>query len=347
MQSLERLSPRAAGAARMLRGAPTARQVTLSREQFERQLRPGRLGVEAATVTEVLYGRLSEQEVAAAEQRIREEPGAWEHYFGEAARVESHDVLLALAVSFGCEAVIERTGLPQGQPPDDVHAMARGALNGAGGLYEANMVVDALLSAGGALSDVRAALDFGCSSGRVLRPLAAAFPDVAWHGCDPNLPAIEWAAANLPTIDFFGSGAVPPLPLEDGSMDLVYAVSIWSHFSPRRGLAWFEEMRRLLRPGGHLVMTTHGPTAIAYYASHGLRPLEQSGEIDRALYRRGWWYAAEFGAEGDWGVLDPDWGTAFLSPEWLLTQLCPSWRVLEYAPGRNQENQDLYVLQRV
>jgi hypothetical protein len=26
--------------------------------------------------------------------------------------------------------------------------------------------------------------------------------------------------------------------------------------------------------------------------------------------------------------------------------LCPRWRVLEYAAGRNQNNQDVYVLER-
>ena len=65
------------------------------------------------------------------------------------------------------------------------------------------------------------------------------------------------------------------------------------------------------------------------------------------LYRQNSRYAPEFGEEGDWGVVNPDWGTAFLSPEWMLTHLCPRWRVLEFAPGRNQENQDVYVLQRV
>jgi SAM-dependent methyltransferase len=347
MQSLRGLSPRAAAAARALRGEPGDEPAGLSRERFERELRPGRLAVEADTVTAILYGRLGAEDVAAAERRIREEPGAWEHYFGEDPTVVNHELLLALGVWFGCEGVIERTGLVPGQPPEDVHAMARGPVNGAGALYEANMVIDALLSAGGDPAALRDCLDFGCSSGRVLRPLAAAFPDVAWHGCDPNLPAIEWASSHLPGIDFFGSPGAPPLPLGEGSMDLVYAISIWSHFSPRRALEWFEEMRRVLRPGGHLVMTTHGATAIAYYATHGLRSLEQSADIDAALYKRGWWYAAEFGAEGDWGVVDPDWGTAFLSPEWVLTQLSPRWRVLEYAPGRNQENQDLYVLQRV
>ncbi|MCW3027329.1 MAG: class SAM-dependent methyltransferase, partial [Solirubrobacterales bacterium] len=81
--------------------------------------------------------------------------------------------------------------------------------------------------------------------------------------------------------------------------------------------------------------------------TNGLRTPQQSREIANALYSKGWWYAPEFGEEGDWGVVNPEWGTSFLSPEWLLAQLCPPWRVLEFAPGRNQDNQDVYVLQRV
>jgi SAM-dependent methyltransferase len=225
--------------------------------------------------------------------------------------------------------------------------MSRGVLTAAGGLYEADMVIDALASAGGDIGQVRAALDFGCSSGRVLRSLTAAYPGVDWHGCDPNGPAIEWAGANLPGASFFVSGDVPPLPLANGSLDLAYAISIWSHFEPSRGLQWFEEMRRLIRPGGHLVMTTHGLTSVDHYLKGGQRSAEQSAEIETSLYRRGVWYRDEFGRQGDWGVVDPAWGTAFLSPEWVLAQLCPRWRVLEFAPGRNQENQDVYVLQRV
>jgi SAM-dependent methyltransferase len=209
------------------------------------------------------------------------------------------------------------------------------------------MVIDALRSAGGEIGDVGAALDFGCSSGRVLRPLAAAYPRVAWHGCDPNEVAVGWAAEQLDAVSFFTSGNRPPLALGDGSLDLAYAISIWSHFEPAMGMEWFEEMRRLLRPGGHLIITTHGPTSVAHYRAAALRAPEQTLEIATDLYGRGWWYAAEFGDAGDWGVVDPLWGTAFLSPEWLLTQLCPAWRVLEYAPGRSHGNQDLYVLQRV
>jgi SAM-dependent methyltransferase len=224
--------------------------------------------------------------------------------------------------------------------------MARGPLAAAGGLYEADMIVDALAAAGISIDGVRGALDFGCSSGRVVRVLAAAYPGVHWRGCDPNEPAIAWAQQHLPPVEFFASPQEPPLPVDAGSLDLVYAISIWSHFAPDLGLRWFDEMHRVIRQGGHLVLTTHGLQSVAYYASQGLRGADQSAEILHKLYADGAWYAAEFGKQGDWGVINREWGTAFLSPEWLLARLCPRWSVLEFAPGRNQANQDIYVLQR-
>jgi SAM-dependent methyltransferase len=317
-----------------------------ARLALARQLLPAALAVERQTVTNRLYDRLDESDLLAVEALIRDTPGAWEHYFGSAERATSRGLLLTLGMWLGPELLSERTGLIAGEPPEHVHAMSRGALTAAGGLYEADMVVDAVASAGTEMADIHSALDFGCSSGRVLRSLSAAYPEIAWHGCDPNAAAIEWAQGNLTAVRFFANGSVPPLPLEDASLDLAYAISIWSHFEPQRGLQWLSEMHRLLRPGAHLVITTHGLTSVDYYLKSGQRSIAQSQEIEHDLYKRGWWYSAEFGAQGDWGVVDPHWGTAFVSPEWLLSQLSPAWRVLEFAPGRNQDNQDVYVLQR-
>jgi SAM-dependent methyltransferase len=246
----------------------------------------------------------------------------------------------------GVPGVIERTGLKPDQPPPGVHAMARGPLAAAGGLGEADMVLDALRSVGTDLMYVGEALDFGCSSGRVVRVLQAAFPQVRWHGCDPNSSAIGWASQHIPEANVFVSPQEPPLPLQTATLGLVYAISIWSHFAPELGLRWFEEMHRLIRPGGHLVFTTHGHQSVAFYVEKGDRSAAQGQEIVASLYRHGYWYAAEFGQAGDAGVVNPHWGTAFLAAEWVLSRLCPRWRVLEYAPGRNQNNQDVYVLQR-
>ena len=105
-------------------------------------------------------------------------------------------------------------------------------------------------------------------------------------------------------------------------------------------------MRRLLRPGGHLVFTAHGPTALAFDARSRLRPAAECHEIRRALYRDGRWFIDCFGEQGDWGVVNPQWGNSFVTPEFVLEQLCPRWRVVEFVAGRNQERQDVYVLAR-
>jgi SAM-dependent methyltransferase len=303
--------------------------------------------VTGGTVTDVLFERVDAAVARDVERQIAETPDLAAHYSLARGETERRQLILAYGAWFNAPGLLETTGIGAAQPPEEVHAMARGPLAAAGGVYEADMVVGALNRAGGDISTVSSALDFGCSSGRVLRVLRAAFSGTTWRGCDPNSAAIAWARANLPGIEFFVSGDAPPLGMEDGSVDLAYAISIWSHFEPNLGLRWFEEMRRLIAPGGHLVCTTHGLTSIAYYATLELRTLIQAREIVDSLYEKGWWYAPEFGEEGDWGVVNPSWGTAFLSPEWMLTQLCPDWRVVDFAPGRNQLNQDVYVLQRV
>jgi SAM-dependent methyltransferase len=76
--------------------------------------------------------------------------------------------------------------------------------------------------------------------------------------CDPNPKSIAWAQEHLPGIHAFVSPAAPPLPLDAKSLDLIYAVSIWSHYAERLALLWLKEMHRLLKPKGLLYITTHG-----------------------------------------------------------------------------------------
>jgi SAM-dependent methyltransferase len=307
---------------------------------------PRQLGVERGSASALLVDRLTPDDIAALQRRLAETPELAKAYAG-AYPIERQRLLLAFGLHFGIHEIAEHARLPTAHPPDDVHAMARGPLAAAGGLYEADLVADALASVGVEIASLDGGLDFGCSSGRVLRVLSSAYPEVGWHGCDPNAPAIAWAAEAFPDVRFVVSADEPPLALPDGSLDLAFAISIWSHFAPALGLRWFEEMRRVLRPGAHLVVTTHGATTVEHDEDRGRRAPEQGEEILASLYADGTWYAAEFGESGDWGVVNPEWGTAFLSPEWILTHLCPRWQVLEFAPGRNADNQDVYVLRRV
>jgi SAM-dependent methyltransferase len=327
--------------------APSESQSPPPAPEFGRVLGPAELPPNCQPVTMRLYDRLTDQDVAEVIRRAGAAPELADSPAIGTDLAVRRWLVLAYGTWLKVPGVLERTGLSPDQPPEDVHAMSRGPIAAAGGLGEVDMLVEALAGAGMDLESATEVLDFGCSSGRAVRPLAAAFPHIRWRGCDPNKAAIAWADRHLTQIEFFVSPQSPPLPIAEGKLDLVYAISIWSHFAPDLGLKWFDEMHRLLKPGGLLAITTHGLQSVSYYADTGLRPSSQCREILDSLYRSGFWYAPEFGKAGDFGIVNPDWGTAFLSPEWLLTKLCPSWRILDFAPGLNQRNQDVYIMQRV
>ena len=245
-------------------------------------------------------------------------------YWTQADDVMRGYLTLNFGVHYEIPSIVSKTGLATAMPPDDVHAMARGPLAAGGDPFTADIVLGALERAGLGLDEDGSALDFGSSSGRVVRMLAAARRDVTWYGCDPNQGAIAWAAEHLEGVEFFVNEQEPPLPLETGSLDLVYAISIWSHFDADAALRWFDEMHRLLRPGGALVFTTHGVTSIGRQMAGGSMTRDRRrARARRRLHRRGFWFARAFGEDGDHGVVSPVWGMAYATPEWLLARLLP------------------------
>ena len=76
----------------------------------------------------------------------------------------------------------------------------------------------------------------------MVRPLAAALPEARWHGCDPNAPAIAWMRDNVAAVDVQVSPTTPPLQFDDSSLDLVFAISVWSHYSAAGALRWLSEL---------------------------------------------------------------------------------------------------------
>jgi SAM-dependent methyltransferase len=312
----------------------------LSASNFSRPA-PERLAT--SEVTDLLYARLdpgTEDEVA---QRL--DPADRESW-DAAGPAERRRLTLHFGVHYGVEDVLAHSGLIPDEPPEGVHAMARGSGAAGGSVYYGDLVSGALREAGLPLTDASRALDFGCSSGRVVRVLAAAYPEIDWHGADPIKPAIDWASEHLPGIAFEHGPERPPLPYDEGSFDVAFAISIWSHFAEPAGMAWLEEMRRIIRPGGLLLITTAGWQTLAHDFELGLRSAEQLSEAASSLYRNGFWFRDEFGESGDFGIVNPDWGTAFMTPDWLLTRATPRWRIAQFGPGRVEGAQDLFVLER-
>lgn len=300
--------------------------------------------------TELLYSRLTDADIEATAARIEERyRAAWV----AADEAERKTLALAFGLHYEVPGVAERTGLSRVMPPHHIHSMTQGVVAETGGsYYYADMVLEALEASGVNLAGGDQVLDFSCSSGRVVRVLAAALPDVSWHGCDPNVEAIEWAQGHLPQVRAFVAKTSPPLPFDDGALAAAFAISVWSHYSAPAALQWLTEMHRVIRPGGHLVFTAHGLQSCVWFNANpdqGLRDQLGAGwvgETARRLQDQGHCFWQMFGTHGDWTVVSPEWGISFLTPEWLLEHVSPDWALTLYRIGRAQWNQDVFVLER-
>ena len=125
------------------------------------------------------------------------------------------------------------------------------------GVQAAHTIRSVLKSNGAEIEGREAILDFGCGCGRVIRH----WKDLrgpSLFGSDYMAPAIEWCRANLPFAEFGANDAAPPLRYGDESFDLIYAISVFTHLVEDLQLAWMPELKRVLRPGGLLLVTLHG-----------------------------------------------------------------------------------------
>lgn len=238
----------------------------------------------------------------------------------------------------------ERTKLSEKIPPKGIHMMQRADTWFVGDFYSSNMVTESLAAANIKYEKGSNYLDFGCSSGSLVRALAAFSPSSNWYGVDPVGDSTQWASENLPLGTFGQSPQSPPLVFEDNYFRGVTAISIWSHFSEKPALDWFEEMARLIMPGGWLFFTTHGVQTIRW-AKPRANP-ETLERIRLGLRQNDYHFENVFGGSEHYGLETQDWGNSYLSPKWLLNNLSDKWDMGFFQEGRNQANQDCYVLKR-
>ena len=126
----------------------------------------------------------------------------------------------------------------------------------AGGALAASSIKEALQEQGADVAQLKAILDFGCGCGRVLRHWSGLPSKV--HGCDYNRAAIRWCRRNLSFAQLAVNRLEPPLPYAPASFDLVYALSVFTHLPGTLQRPWVEELFRVLRPGGFLLVSVHG-----------------------------------------------------------------------------------------
>ncbi len=102
-------------------------------------------------------------------------------------------------------------------------------------------------------------LDWGCGPARILRHLPTLFDAKSqFFGTDYNEKTIDWCQKHIQNIHFSKNELHPPLPYEDAFFNAIYGISIFTHLSETNHALWFNELCRVLKTGGILLLTTHG-----------------------------------------------------------------------------------------
>jgi SAM-dependent methyltransferase len=148
-------------------------------------------------------------------------------------------------------------------------------------------------------------LDFGSGAGRTLRHFGQEAEFAEFWGCDIDGPSITWLNENLsPPFHGWKTTVNPPLGLEHGTFDLIYAVSVFTHLTFNSAL-WLLELHRMLKHDGLLIATYMGRWNSEWFASEpwvedriGFNVLHHTRDWDDggpAVMISDWWMREHWG----------------------------------------------------
>ncbi|NGO50417.1 class I SAM-dependent methyltransferase [Allomesorhizobium camelthorni] len=231
------------------------------------------------------------------------------------------------------------------------------AFNGAGvdyflgGIWHANVIARAL--AKHAPDQSLDVLDFGCGAGRLLRYLLLFLPQHRYAGCDVNMASVDWLNETFAPASFSAIHASPPSSYADASFDVVYGWSIFTHFNERLHVAWLEELWRITRPGGLVLVTVHNDALVGRYGTEAKlveRMVARGADYDAVTeeYRRtGFSYWRAYPEEARQNGIDIEtFGMAFISRDYVRREWSRLFEVVDFVADADPKWQDLVVLRR-
>jgi len=181
--------------------------------------------------------------------------------------------------------------------------------------------------------EIASLLEVDCGAACVLAPLARRLPLARAEGLESDGEALAWLASTLAGRGRFARDAFrarprdPELPFGDARFDLVVALSV---LDDDRRDACLDELRRILRPEGALVLASYG--------RHAARACGDA-ERERAFGERG---IVERSAEPV-GPLPP---AALVSPETVRERFAGRFSFVASAEGALDGWKDLHLLAR-
>jgi SAM-dependent methyltransferase len=218
----------------------------------------------------------------------------------------------------------------------------------------ATAVVQAADAAGSCVPDADAILDFGCGCGRIVQPMLHLAAARTLTGTDVDAEAIAWLAeAHGDRAEFVVNEFSPPLRFDDGRFDLLYTVSILTHFDEPMQDRWLAEIARVLRPGGVALISLHGEHAYDVVRA-GRQSAVSADQLER-LRRHGSLgdegfifepYEHRSANRGQFPGIAGAYGLTFQSSERVASRWVDRFDVIDHRPLAVNNWQDLVVVRR-
>ena len=168
---------------------------------------------------------------------------------------------------------------------------------------------DQLLGKGGrSFADFNSILDFGCGCGRLIRSVPP-LTDAKLYGVDIDAEAIKWCSDNIKDAQFHANGEYPPLPFADGSMELIYGSSVFTHLDEEHQFKWLEELKRISAPEGYLILSFR-----EWYNVNQIADQAMKAHIEAEMKKKGLSYVRT----NFWKGVFPDWyGGTYHTPDYI------------------------------
>lgn len=187
------------------------------------------------------------------------------------------------------ERLISAETLPW--PGDELVSRVTGALNRENFYITGQQSVadiEAVLAAVGlSLDSFSTMLDFGSGCGRIMLWLEHLAETSSLHGVDIDARAVAWSQENMPWATFKVNQPLPPLDYPDGYFDLVFNHSVFTHIDEHYQDQWLAELRRVVRPGGYVLLSVHGEHAFLVFEEAVSKTGGNPGVIREELRRKG------------------------------------------------------------
>ena len=163
------------------------------------------------------------------------------------------------------------------------------------------------------------------------------------HGCDVDETAIRYLSEHFPKLNAIATSHYPPLPYPSHYFDLVYSISLWTHFCEQDQHRWLEEVSRVLKPGGIALISIAGETSLKAYQdrSHPLWQGVSWEDVINAgiLYRQYSTSTLDTACPGT----NRDYGGTLLSIAWVKENFSRYLKIVKTEPAVISR-QDLVVL---